>query len=107
MRQEKRKTSPTIDERPHNFLLSLGVRLSTSIIPHEYRMCQRSIYTQQSKQSISAFAVTTRAQKGVPHFRDLGQKSLRSGFDALVPSGSPDQGGSRVRELAEVDNLHL
>ena len=100
MRQEKRKTIPIIDERPHSLLLSLGAHLSTSIIPHAHRTCQRSIYTQQTTQSISAFAVTARAQEGVPHFRDLGQKGLRSGFDALVPSGSPDQGGSRVRELA-------
>lgn len=66
MCQEKRKTIPIIDERPHSFLLSLGVHLSNSIIPHAPRMCQRSIYTQQSKQSISDFARTTRAGGRAP-----------------------------------------
>lgn len=66
MCQEKRKTNPIIYERPHIFLLSLGAHLSNSIIPHASRTCQRPIYTQQTKQSISEFAHTASAERACP-----------------------------------------
>ena len=97
MRQEKRKTSPIIDERPHNFLLSLGVRLSTSIIPHAHRTCQRSIYTQQTTQSISGFAVTTRAQRACPTLgiwdkKACGRGSMRWFHRGPRTKGAPEFG---------------
>ena len=97
MRQEKRKTIPIIDERPHSFLLSLGAHLSSSIIPHASCMCQHSIYTQQSKQSISGFAVAARSGRTCPTLgiwdeKACGRGSMRWFHRGPRTKGAPEYG---------------
>ena len=97
MCQEKRKTIPIIDERPHILLLSLGAHLSDSIIPHEHRVCQHSIYTQQMEQSISGFANTVRAQRASPTLgiwdeKACGRGSMRWFHRGPRTKGAPEYG---------------
>lgn len=93
MCQEKRKTIPIIDERPHSFLLSLGAHLSSSIIPCAHRMCQHSIYTQQMEQSISGFATGARAQRACPTLGIFG-RILRNGVRCAGSIGGPQTKGA-------------